>query len=80
MEDGRLHPVPAGTPQGGTISPLLALIALHGMDTAMTDVYPQARVIAYADDCVVMHEDRQGPQTLPAVAQDVARGHRVDFE
>src|SRR5215510_2998193 len=43
----------------GVISPLLALIALHGMDTAITDVYPQARVIAYADDCVVLHEDRQ---------------------
>jgi RNA-directed DNA polymerase len=29
------------------------------MDNAITDVYPQARVIAYADDCVVLHEDRQ---------------------
>jgi RNA-directed DNA polymerase len=59
MEDGHLFPSAAGTPQGGTISPLLALIALHGMDNAITNVYPQARVIAYADDCVVLHEDRQ---------------------
>jgi group II intron reverse transcriptase/maturase len=59
MEDGQLLPSTAGTPQGGTISPLLALIALHGMDNAITDVYPQARVITYADDCVVLHEDRQ---------------------
>jgi RNA-directed DNA polymerase len=29
------------------------------MDNAITDVYPQARVITYADDCVVLHEDRQ---------------------
>jgi hypothetical protein len=29
------------------------------MDDVITDVYPQARVIAYADDCVVLHEDRQ---------------------
>ena len=58
MEDGQLFPTTAGTPQGGTISPLLALIALHGMDEAITQVYPQARVIAYADDCVVLHEDR----------------------
>ena len=28
------------------------------MDTAITQVYPEARVIAYADDCVVLHEDR----------------------
>src|SRR2546425_662343 len=58
MEDDRLSPTTAGTPQGGSISPLLALIALHGMDEAITQVYPQARVIAYADDCVVLHEDR----------------------
>ena len=37
----------------------LALIALHGMDEAITRVYPRARVIAYADDCVVLHEDRE---------------------
>ena len=30
------------------------------MDEAITRVYPQARVIAYADDGVVLHEDRQG--------------------
>ena|SRR5437763_319339 len=40
------------------LSPLLALIALHGMDEAITHVYPRAWVIAYADDCVVLHEDR----------------------
>jgi RNA-directed DNA polymerase len=28
------------------------------MDEALTQVYPQARVVAYADDCVVLHEDR----------------------
>ena len=58
LEDGHLAPTTAGTPQGGTISPLLALIALHGMDEAITHVYPRAWVIAYADDCVVLHEDR----------------------
>ena len=30
-----------------------------GWTTAITQVYPEARVIAYADDCVVLHEDRQ---------------------
>ena len=58
-EDNHLFLTKAGTPQGGSISPLLALIALHGMDEAITQVYPQARVIAYADDCAVLHEDRQ---------------------
>jgi RNA-directed DNA polymerase len=59
LEEGHLSPTTAGTPQGGSCSPLLALIALHGMDEAITRVYPQARVIAYADDGVVLHEDRQ---------------------
>jgi RNA-directed DNA polymerase len=59
LEDGVLSPTPAGTPQGGSCSPLLALIALHGMEEAITQVYPHARVIAYADDGVVLHEDRQ---------------------
>ena len=57
-EDDVFSPTTAGTPQGGSVSPLLALIALHGMDTAITQVYPEARVIAYADDCMVRHEDR----------------------
>ena len=59
LEDHHLSPTTAGTPQGGSISPLLALIALHGMDEAITQVYPNARVIMYADDVVVLHEDRQ---------------------
>ena len=28
------------------------------MDEASTQVYPEARVIAYADDCLVLHPDR----------------------
>jgi RNA-directed DNA polymerase len=59
LEENHLSPTTAGTPQGGSISPLLALIALHGMEEAITRVYPKARVIAYADDVVVLHEDRK---------------------
>jgi RNA-directed DNA polymerase len=58
MEADTFTPTTAGTPQGGTVSPLFALIALHGMDEAITQVYPEARVIAYADDCLVLHPDR----------------------
>lgn len=49
-----------GVPQGGTISPLLANIYLHDLDTAFaisTDsprYYANARIIRYADDFVVM--------------------------
>jgi RNA-directed DNA polymerase len=58
MEADTFTPTTAGTPQGGSVSPLLALIALHGIDEAITQVYPDARVIAYADDCMVLHPDR----------------------
>ena len=58
-EDHQLFPTEAGTPQGGSISPLLALIALYGMEEAITHVYPKARVVMYADDVVVLHEDRK---------------------
>ena len=64
LEDHHLSPTTAGTPQGGSISPLLALIALHGMDEAITQVYPNARVIMYADDVVVLHEDREDVSNL----------------
>jgi RNA-directed DNA polymerase len=65
-----LFPTEAGTPQGGTISPLLANIALHGLETLIRDRYPRRtrlrkgeyhgppRVIRYADDFVVLHENR----------------------
>ncbi len=58
-EDHHLFPTRAGTPRGGSCSPLLALIARHGMDEAITRVHPRARLIASVDDCVVLHEDRR---------------------
>ncbi len=69
MEGEVFQPVAAGTPQGGVISPLLANIALHGMETLIqthfrqrrlspTRLSPKATLIRYADDFVVLHEDR----------------------
>jgi RNA-directed DNA polymerase len=45
-EADTLSPTTAGTPQGGSVSPLLALIALHGREAAITHGSPEARVIA----------------------------------
>src|SRR5499433_997152 len=69
LEGDHRSPTTAGTPQGGSGSPLLALIALHGMHEAITQLHPQARVITYADDGVVLHEDRQ----LLAHAQELLK-------
>jgi RNA-directed DNA polymerase len=58
IEADTFLPTMAGTPQGGSCSPLLALIALHGMDAAITPRYPEARGIAYADDGLGLHPER----------------------
>jgi RNA-directed DNA polymerase len=65
IDDGTLFPTEQGTMQGGTISPLLANIALHGMETVIAKRFPTRnhkrfytpQVIKYADDLVVLHED-----------------------
>jgi RNA-directed DNA polymerase len=71
--DGKtLFPTLEGTPQGGVISPLLANIALHGMEQRINQSFPlkeiwsknkrigrrnPAHFIRYADDFVILHED-----------------------
>jgi len=69
MMDGKqLFPTSEGTPQGGVISPLLANIALHGMEERIKQYAEtmagrkQANrqslsLIRYADDFVILHED-----------------------
>jgi len=50
-EDGTLTARPAGTPQGGVVSPLLANIFLHlAFDTWMGQTFPQVPFERYADD------------------------------
>jgi RNA-directed DNA polymerase len=41
MAEGKLFPTEAGTPQGGTISPLLANIALHGLELMIIRHFPR---------------------------------------
>lgn len=60
FENGVVFPTEEGTPQGGVISPLLANIALHGMENALVDSLPAKQkpgVIRYADDFVILHSD-----------------------
>jgi group II intron reverse transcriptase/maturase len=55
MDGGHVTATVAGTPQGGVISPLLANIYLHVLDTVWTRRYAQLGVLVrYADDFVVM--------------------------
>ncbi len=71
MDGKELFPTSEGTPQGGVISPLLANIALHGMERRIKeyvgtlkylgkhkkDRMDSVSLIRYADDFVILHKD-----------------------
>jgi RNA-directed DNA polymerase len=70
MEGETLFPSIEGTPQGGVCSPILANIALHGLETTLRKAVPETSiqngkrvfdwkpiVCRYADDFVVLHPD-----------------------
>jgi RNA-directed DNA polymerase len=65
MDHGELFPTETGSPQGGCISPLLANIALHGLETDLVEHFRPQRdgfnspiMVRYADDFVVFHRDQ----------------------
>lgn len=71
IDTGQLSPTDEGTPQGGIISPLLANIALHGMEESIktlaerlpgkrsrTNKRKAISLIRYADDFVILHESK----------------------
>jgi len=68
MERGKFSSTEEGTPQGGVISPLLANIALHGMEERIKQYAETLKgnkrnnrlslsLIRYADDFVIIHKD-----------------------
>src|SRR5260370_14500545 len=65
LEEGVFTPTEKGTPQGGVISPLLANIALHGMEEAIKEGYSKSKavekpvLVRYADDFVILHSTRE---------------------
>lgn len=94
IADGdELFPSEEGTPQGGVISPLLANVALHGLETAITAAFPktvkingvthgryQPRVIRYADDFVVLHQDVEVIAKATDIAQEWLKGMGLELK
>lgn len=79
LEGVDFTPTERGTPQGGVISPLLANIALHGMEEAIAKGYKRMDerpfIVRYADDFVVLHSDKDKLDR----AADIIRAQLADM-
>ncbi len=68
MENGRVHPVDEGTPQGGPLSPLLSNLVLDELDKELTR--RGHRFCRYADDCnIYVRSRRAGDRVMASVAR-----------
>ncbi|MED2737083.1 group II intron reverse transcriptase/maturase [Bacillus toyonensis] len=82
VDNNIFHQTDNGTPQGGIISPLLANIALHGMEEEIGvnyrkktekktgriyhEVFDSKSVVRYADDFVILCESKEEAQSIYA--------------
>lgn len=85
MDGEDLFPTKEGTPQGGPLSPLLANVALHGLETAIRAAFPRQKringtwhrwkpqVIRYADDFVVAHHDLEAIKQVQSLVSQWLR-------
>ena len=69
-----------GTPQGGVISPLLANIALHGLENRIKQVNKTASLIRYADDFVILHHDISVVQRCQQVITEWLNGMGLELK
>ena len=88
MDSGIFMPTEQGTPQGGVISPLLANIALHGLESVVKNAGGQGKVkkengkygrqttscVRYADDFVIFHNTWEGIQRCKEAVQEWLKG------
>ena len=95
MDDKQLFPTSEGTPQGGVISPLLANIALHGMEERVKqyaetlptrsgwgkrDNRNSLSLIRYADDFVILHENITVVQRCQEIISEWLKGMGLELK
>jgi RNA-directed DNA polymerase len=95
MDGKQLFSTSEGTPQGGVISPLLANIALHGMEERIkqyADTFPgkdgigkrdnrrSLSLIRYADDFVILHENRTVVQRCKEIISEWLQGMGLELK
>jgi RNA-directed DNA polymerase len=97
IDQGAFTATSEGTPQGGVISPLLANIALHGLELRIKEEFPEIsytsretwfhkkgtrfstpNIIRYADDFVVLHENKSVVQRCREIISEWLNG--IDLE
>ncbi len=66
---GKLNSTEQGTPQGGVISPLLANIGLHGLETYIKTTNSKLGVVRYADDFIVTARDKDSLENARVLIQ-----------
>ena len=59
IENGKYYPTEKGSPQGGVISPLLANIYLHVLDSYWENHKELGVIVRYADDSVIVCRTRK---------------------
>lgn len=84
MEEGNFTPSEEGTPQGGVISPLLANIALHGMERAVWSAFMHKEgkpaLVRYADDFVITHPTLAGIERARRVVEEWLKGMGLELK
>ena len=70
IDGDALFPTEMGSPQGGVISPLIANVALHGLEAFVAETHQNAKTIRYADDLVVLHPELA---TIEAAKETIAK-------
>jgi RNA-directed DNA polymerase len=99
IDQGAFTTTSEGTPQGGVISPLLANIALHGLESHIKSFaetlnlrYPNGEkmskrdranslsLIRYADDFVVLHEDKTVIQRCQDIISEWLKGIGLELK
>ncbi|HJZ59528.1 MAG TPA: group II intron reverse transcriptase/maturase, partial [Gemmataceae bacterium] len=92
LDGDSLFPTGEGTLQGGAISPLLANIALHGLEALLKERFPRRSVpgtrsstpppdvVRYADDFVVLHKDREVVEQCQQVVAEWLRGMGLELK
>lgn len=91
VEMGKFHTVESGTPQGGVISPLLANVALHGMEKALDirwryrkdrnvfESQSRRALVRYADDFVVFTETLEDAQLSKQILEEWLGKRGLEF-